>query len=1102
MADNNKKTIFSSLNSFLNLDGFGFGRQEQKDREQTQKIMLKAETPEQIQKTALEMQQQEVIFDKFHKVQQHGFQKAMQYEAARQPAYQDYEGMEYYPLIASALDLLAEEATTIGDNGKVLNIYSKKERIKTILEDFFYGVANVNVNLHFWARNLAKYGDNFLFLLGEKGKGIRYVRQMVNFDIERKDEVKDKKARTVFRNRTTGDEFNLFEIAHFRLLGDDKYLPYGSSVLNKVRRVFRQCLDSKSKIWTPNGYKLIKDIKIDDTIFSFNTDNSTYFETKVKNVSNNGIKDRFYIKTRHRDLIATNDHPLLVINNDGLYSYLNIDEINTKNHKLVLPSIVDGKNDHTISTKSSDYYVLLNENGVNHTKEIESVNIVSRINKFNTNTSLKNIHTFLRGHKRKIRYDDFQLLKNEFGFNNSHFELYSHGRKNRAIVDKNLNFKITKEFCRFFGFMLGDGWLNMYTKSIGFALGEYDEQNEFYINYLNSLSTSEIKISRKENTKSASANLCNIELLEIFIKCGFITGFQNKRIPDWVFELSKEWKLEFIRGIFDADGCDNNGNYSSSNHNLIEDLRVLSQTCNLQVGKILKAKRYGLEYSYSFKKFIDRKPTYTLYIKFEYDTPNLSYEKITRIDKIDSGEVWDIEVANSYHNFIADGLVVHNCVMAEDAMLTYRILRAGEKRVYKIEVGNLDDKDIEAYVYKVATKFKKQQQVYNNTGQIDYRFNILGNDEDIFVPVRDGKSTVIETLPGATNLDAIADIQYLRDNLFTGLGIPKPFLGFSGSAGEGKNLAQMDVRFAKKVNRLQQALIQELNKMAIVHLYLKGYEEDLSEFSLTLNNPSTQADKLKTETLTAKIQLYTEATRNEGSGIAAVSHTWAKRNILGWSDKEIVEDFINQRMERAISQELQDTPVIIPKTGIFDDIDQKYGNPSAAIQQQGPPPVPGEGTPEANPAPDAGATNANAPQNPNQLPEPQGLVAGGVAAPAPGGQQESKNRTGRVLREGSSFEDVLNHLVHRHNVSDQRTQEDAFQTKTDALNKSAKQMINEIDRLLINSGDFNSDKINILSFEYRETKEENKTKLNEEEKKDGDEYEGLDDLSDTLGKIE
>jgi len=379
----------------------------------------------------------------------------------------------------------------------------------------------------------------------------------------------------------------------------------------------------------------------------------------------------------------------------------------------------------------------------------------------------------------------------------------------------------------------------------------------------------------------------------------------------------------------------------------------------------------------------------------------------------------------------------------------------------------LDDKDIEAYVTRVAQKFKKQQQVYKNNGQIDYRFNILGNDEDIFIPVRDGKSTVIETLPGATNLDAIQDITYLRDNLFSGLGIPKPFLGFQGSAGEGKNLAQMDVRFAKKVNRIQQALIQELNKMAIIHLYLKGFEDDLHEFSLSLTNPSTQADKLKTETLQAKAQLYADLTRTESSGIAAVSHTWAKRNIFNWSDKEIMEDLKNQRMERAISQELQDTGAVIPKTGVFDSIDKKYGtsNPLPTQPAQGGqppaggPPEPGEGANTGNPPPEAGATNA--PQSVNQLPEPQG--AGAPPPPAggaPGTQTESVKK--KKLLSEDSFEDKLQMLVGMKSspegtdVEDDNNHSLANQAKRQIT--TAKKMITEIDKMLHEgTGKFNTD---------------------------------------------
>ena len=161
----NKGTIYQELNKMLNLDGFGY--QDSTSiapvaTPQKSKIVIKGATPEEIHKKGLELEQKKALQDKFFRTTDRGFQKALQYEAARLPAYIDYEGMEYYPIISSALDLFMEEATTIGLNGKMLNIYSSKERIKKLLEEFFYDVVNVNVNLPFWVRNTVKYGDNFV----------------------------------------------------------------------------------------------------------------------------------------------------------------------------------------------------------------------------------------------------------------------------------------------------------------------------------------------------------------------------------------------------------------------------------------------------------------------------------------------------------------------------------------------------------------------------------------------------------------------------------------------------------------------------------------------------------------------------------------------------------------------------------------------------------------------------------------------------------------------------------------------------------------------------------------------------------------------------
>ena len=266
-------------------------------------------------------------------------------------------------------------------------------------------------------------------------------------------------------------------------------------------------------------------------------------------------------------------------------------------------------------------------------------------------------------------------------------------------------------------------------------------------------------------------------------------------------------------------------------------------------------------------------------------------------------------------------------LLAEDAMLIYRTSRAPERRVFKIFVGNMDDKDIEPYVQKVANKFKRQPISDPSNGQVDMRYNQMAVDQDYFVPVRDPSQTMpIETLPGAQNLGEIADIEYIQKKMLAALRIPKAFLGFEEVVGDGKNLALMDIRFARTINKIQKSLIQELNKVALIHLYLLGMEDELSNFTLSLTNPSSQSDLLKIEMWKEKITLYKDATSDQSQiGILPVSHTWAKKNILGFSDSEVLLDLQQQRLERGIGAELTATPNIIKRSGVFDEIDSKYG---------------------------------------------------------------------------------------------------------------------------------------------------------------------------------
>jgi hypothetical protein len=278
---------------------------------------------------------------------------------------------------------------------------------------------------------------------------------------------------------------------------------------------------------------------------------------------------------------------------------------------------------------------------------------------------------------------------------------------------------------------------------------------------------------------------------------------------------------------------------------------------------------------------------------------------------------------------------------------------------------------VEAYVQRVANKFKREQVVDNKTGNVDMRFNQMAVDQDYFVPVRDPAApSPIDTLPGAQNLSEIADIEYIQKKLLTALRVPKAFLGFEEVVGDGKNLALQDIRFARTINRVQKSMLAELNKIAIVHLFLLGFEDELSNFTLGLTNPSTQADLLKVDVWKEKILLYKDLVADPGNGIQATSSTWAKKHIFDWSDEEIKLDLQQQRIERAVGEELKATATVITKTGLFDNIDKLYGSPSGTTAPAGASTTPG-GTEELG------------------APTPSGGEEGGAPPPPPSGEGEA-----------------------------------------------------------------------------------------------------------------
>ena len=232
--------------------------------------------------------------------------------------------------------------------------------------------------------------------------------------------------------------------------------------------------------------------------------------------------------------------------------------------------------------------------------------------------------------------------------------------------------------------------------------------------------------------------------------------------------------------------------------------------------------------------------------------------------------------------------IFRQLILLEDAMMAYRIVRSPERRVVKVDVGQVPPNEVEQYMQKVITSMKRNSIVDEETGRVDLRYNPLSIEEDYYIPVRGDSKTDISSLPGGSFTGDIDDVKYLRDKLFSALKIPASYLTNGEGADEDKTtLAQKDIRFARTVQRLQRAVVSELEKIGIIHLYTLGFKgDDLLSFSLSLNNPSKISELQELEHWDKKFAVAGAAT--EGF----FSRRWIAEHLFNMSHEEFLR---NQR---------------------------------------------------------------------------------------------------------------------------------------------------------------------------------------------------------------
>jgi len=201
------------------------------------------------------------LVDRFTKLHRYGanmpYNPTMNYQTLRIQLYTDYEAMDTESIIASALDIIADESTLKNEAGEVLQIRSSDENIQRILYNLFYDILNIEFNLWLWIRNMSKYGDFYLHLEIAEQFGVYNVTPLSVYDMVREEGTDPQNpSKVVFRidpsviaaggiNTRMKDkdgkiQFENYEVAHFRLLTDVNYLPYGRSYIEPARKTYKQ----------------------------------------------------------------------------------------------------------------------------------------------------------------------------------------------------------------------------------------------------------------------------------------------------------------------------------------------------------------------------------------------------------------------------------------------------------------------------------------------------------------------------------------------------------------------------------------------------------------------------------------------------------------------------------------------------------------------------------------------------------------------------------------------------------------------------------------------------------------------------------------------
>lgn len=645
--------------------------------------------------------------------------------------------------------------------------------------------------------------------------------------------------------------------------------------------IYRICVVEDTRVKTPSGYKYIKDIQPNDEVFVFTLHG---LETaKVKKQWSNGNKKVYKVSTQHHQIKGTDNHPILVMDKEtNIVSYIPISKLIPKQHNVIF-ELPKEKEDTLVPLKAGRTQVLklLNSNiWVDcdiANKEIYIKNLTEKY----PSISSSSIRNFLYGQQYLNQDIAIEILEQINLLNKAEFDQKYEGIRN----DVNIPNYVTPEFAKLFGFLIGDGSVD--DNRITFAEGTDKNQNEYYASLLKEFFGNCNRYSTK-NREYCNWTTNNTLAAELFKDLGFVTGSKNKRIPLWVFQSSKEIKKSFIEGLADADGHikinDLKDRWTAeielSNKQLIEDIKEVWTSIGLSSGHIRhriheqETRKFGNEI-----RTIPQTESWAVYLS---NIPLKKFEPILSIEEGGFEEVFDIEVDHEKHNFIGNGIVLHNS-------------RAPERRIFYIDVGNLPKMKAEQYLRDMMTKYKNKLVYDNQTGEIRDDRKFISMLEDFWLPRREGgKGTEITTLPAGQNLGELSDVNYFQQKLYKSLNVPfsrmEPESAYT--LGRATEISRDEVKFAKFIDRLRLRFSLLFLGILERQLVLKNiiipdeWDDIKNKIKFRWARDNLFAELKEAEIMTDRLNRLNMIMPFIGR---YYSNEWVRRNLLKQDDEDMIE---------------------------------------------------------------------------------------------------------------------------------------------------------------------------------------------------------------------